>query len=123
MKKTLMTLAAVFCCTMFTAMVCTSCTNDETANIYDMGFGSLYTSQPSALSQETTLIETTFKNTIQQTLGVTVSNSQFKYDGGTDKVKAAGDKAAAELAKTTFTATIDYCIMNKGTTVYYWKSR
>lgn len=122
MKKMLMTLAAVFCCTMFAAVVCTSCTSDETANIYSMGFDPFYTTDPSTLKDETTLIETTFQNAIQQNLGVTITKSQFKYDGGADKVKAVCEKAAAELATKTFTGHYVYSLTNKSTTVYRWSN-
>lgn len=122
-----MTLAAVFCCAMFAAVICTSCTTDDEANEYSFGFdGTGYAisgENPNEISQqEIAWISTAFDNAIKQELGVTVSNSRFTYDGSVDKVKAACEKAKAELATKTFQGHYVYVLMHNSTTVYTWKN-
>lgn len=126
MKKTIMTLAAVFCCTMFVAVICTSCSSDEESDVYSFGFNSygyaVIGGNPNEIvKQETTWISTAFNDAIKQELGITVSNSQFRYDGSVDKVKAACEKAKAELANKTFQGHYVYVLTNKRTTVYTWE--
>lgn len=122
MKKFLMTLAAVLCCAMVTN-VCTSCTNDDASNTYSMGFDDYFYANVDevTINGEVSVIEATFRNAIQQNLGVTVKKSSFYYEGGADKVKAACEKAGAELNKKTFKGHYVY-VVSSTTTVYTWKN-
>ena len=122
MKKILLTLAAVLCCAMVTC-VCNSCTKDEASNTYSMGFENVSYANlgKETMNEEISVIDATFQKAIQQNLGVTVKNSSFYYEGGADKVKAACEKAAAELKEKTFKGHYVY-VVSSTTTVYTWKN-
>ena len=124
MKKIILTLAAVLCCAM-AINVCTSCSNDDDAsNTYKMGFDVFSYANlgdKSTMAEETNTIEAAFVNAIQQNLGVTVKNSVFYYEGGVDNVKAACEKAAAELNGKTFKGHYVYTVSST-TTVYKWQN-
>ena len=124
MKKSVMTLAAVLCCAIVTN-VCTSCSKDEASNTYSMGFYDYFYAntgkEPMKMNEEMSMIETTFLNAIQQNLGVTVKKSSFYYEGGEDKVKAACEKAGAELNEKTFNGHYVY-VVSSTKTVYKWSN-
>lgn len=123
MKKILFTLVAVVCCAMLTS-VCTSCRDDDHIT-YTMGLdGREGVSEHEA--EEITLISSTFRNNIQQTLGVTISGSTFNYNGSDTKVKEACDKAATELNTKKFNVIYTYSVYkqsNANSVLFYrWKN-
>lgn len=117
MKKYLMILAAIFCCTM-TAVSFTACSDDDddeetTTTYYTYGFTEVHSTSFSEMG--------TIENVFKSALGV--SETPFTYSGGDAKVKAACETAAAKLDTMEITGTYTF-VVNKhtGANVYTWSN-
>ena len=116
-KKILFALFAMVC-VMAASVTLTACgsDDDETNVQYSLGF-----SYTDGTYNEMTIIDDTFKSAI----GVT--SDSFTYPAGEEKLKAACEQAAAQLANQAFTGKYTYVVSkfsNKGVSTFYqWSNR
>ena len=117
-KKILFALFAMVC-VMAASVTLTACgSDDEETNVeYKLGFSSVKSSDPSEIA----VIDNTFKSAIG------VSTDTFTYPAGEEKLKAACEQAAAQLANKAFSGEYTYTvdkISSKGISNFYkWSSK
>lgn len=117
-KKIIFALFAMVC-VMAASVTLTACgSDDEETNVqYSLGFSSMKTSDLT----EMTYIDDTFKSAIG------VSTSPFTYTAGEEKLKAACEQAAAQLANKAFSGEYTYVVSkfsSKGASTFYqWSNK
>ena len=116
-KKILFALFAMVC-VMAASVTLTACgSDDEETNVeYNLGF-----SYMSGDLAEMTYIDNTYKSAIG------VSEDTFTYPAGEEKLKAACEQAAAQLANKAFSGEYTYAVRkfsNKGVSTFYqWSNK
>ena len=117
-KKILFALFAMVC-VMAASVTLTACgSDDEETNVeYSLSFSSMKTSDIT----EMTYIDNTFKSAIG------VSTDTFTYPAGEEKLKAACEQAAAQLANRAFSGEYTYVVSkfsSKGASTFYqWSNK
>ena len=116
-KKILFALFAMVC-VMAASVTLTACgSDDEETNVeYNLGFSSV-----DGDFTEMTYIDNTFKSAIG------VSTDTFTYPAGEEKLKAACEQAAAQLANKAFSGKYTYLVRkfsSKGVSTFYqWSNK
>lgn len=117
MKKFLISLATIFCCTLVIATFA-SCDNDdnETAGPYQYSMGYSKIESSEALSETSTI-----SNAFREALGVQGSTFQYNNDAA---VVAACKKAETTLNGMTFKGSYTFVITNESTLkkVFTWSN-
>ena len=118
-KKILFALFAMVC-VMAASVSLTACggdDDDETNVEYNLGFSSMKSSDLSEIAD----IDNTFKSAIG------VSTDTFTYPAGEEKLKAACEQAAAQLANKAFSGEYTYLVRkfsSKGVSDFYkWSNK
>ena len=117
-KKILFALFAMVC-VMAASVTLTACgSDDEETNVkYNLGFTSVETSDFTEMAD----IDNTFKSAIG------VNEDTFPYPAGEEKLKAACEQAAAQLANKAFSGKYTYLVRkfsSKGVSTFYqWSNK